>query len=105
MKTVEGLVCTATFDEALKQERLYGPNVGGSEFDFQNFTSNGLVPFPNSEEGLILTNNSLRSLDQHSRKLGITMLGLAEARITLAERNLQEINQLKYAKSCICSCF
>lgn len=78
MRKIEGIVCTARTGAPEKQERLFGPNTGDSDFNHQTFTSNGLKPFLTEADA----RQGLQEL-RRRKKLFLTHTGLALVKMEL----------------------
>jgi hypothetical protein len=95
MKEIEGFVCTAKFVKPAKQERLFGPNTGRSEFSHESFTSNGLVPFADLSSAIKSMGDLKKRKDLDNPKVG-----LAEIKLRIAMFD-DEIEQFRDSKNLI----
>lgn len=93
MKLIEGYICTARSNFPIKQEQLFGPNTGKSDFNHQAFTFNGLVPFEDPTRAL----DGLEGLRKRRKQLFLTRTGLASVRMEMATSD-QEL-EILYGKS------
>lgn len=99
MRIVEGFVCTAKSVEPIKQERLFGPNTGNSDFSHQTFVSNGLVPFSVLEDAI----QALPGLRERKWILALTAIGLAQLKMEISETEDEE-EQMRGKKNLIAVC-